>query len=111
MRRAPFVYARDELTLYFQILDNGLNDPIGSGEACQILQAARTNERPRVRDKKWVRLEPASSPETGAGSLIGDIQEQNWKAGVGQMGGDLRSHRASAKDCGTLNLDHPASMK
>ena len=56
-------------------------------------------ERRGVGREERIGLERARARQTVARRVAGDVEQQHRHAGVGEMRGNLRAHRAGAENC------------
>ncbi len=99
VRRAVAVDALEERLLDVEPFDDGFDDPVGGGDGRKVLvEAAGANERGTVGGEERIRLELARARQALARGVAGDVEQQHRDAGVGEVRGNLRPHRAGAEN-------------
>ena len=64
----------------------------------ELVEAAGRDQLPRIGREERIRLQRARALEPVARGIGRDIEQQRRNAGVGEVRGDLRAHRAGAQD-------------
>ena len=97
-RASGGIDARHQLALHVELLDDGLEDPVGVLQARQtVVEAGGGDELVRVRREEGIGLQPARPLEALLGRFRGDVEQQCRHASVGEVGGDLGAHDARAQ--------------
>ena len=73
----------------------------------ELVEAAGRDQLPCVGREERIRLQRARALEALSRGIGGDVEQQRRHAGVGEVRGDLRAHRARAED-GHRPNHHPA---
>ena len=106
------VDALEQRPLDVEPLDDRLDDPVGAREA----------SRGRCRSRRCVISAAASAVKNGSGlsararfspsraTVAGHVEQQDRNAGVGEVRGDLRAHRAGAEHRDRPNQRHHPPM-
>ena len=92
------VHLLEQRPLDVQPLDDRLDDPVSLGDAGETsVKASGGDQLPGVGREERIRLERACALQPLRCRLGRHVKEQRRNAGVGEMGGDLRPHDASAE--------------
>ena len=106
-------YFAQQLALDFEVLDDGLDDPVAFGEPLQVVvEVADGDQLGEVRFKECRRLGLARGVKPGGGEFVArgsvgigrhDVEQVRRNSGVGQVCGDAGTHGSRAKDCDFLD--------
>ena len=101
VRAAMRLDAREQLALDLDPLDDRLEDPVGGRNLRQVVvEAAGRDEGGAVGREEGIGLQPPRALEALLRGRGGDVEQHDGNAGIGEVGGDLRPHRAGAQDGG-----------
>ena len=98
---ADGVHALEQRPLDVELFDDRFDDPVGAGDLLKVgVETTEADEAGRLPREKRVRLERLRAFEAIASGVLCQIEQQDRHAGVGQMRGNLRAHRARAQNGG-----------
>ena len=90
--------AFEERALHVDALDDGFDDPVGAGDPREVVvETADRDERRGVGGEERIRLQRAGALQPVARDVGREVEQQRRDAGVREMRGDLRPHRAGAQ--------------
>ena len=90
------VDAFEQRALDVELLDDRLDDPVGVGERGEVACRSRRSsisDAVSAREER-IRLERARALQPLARDVAGQVEQQHRNAGIGEVRGDLRAHRA-----------------
>ena len=99
MRRAVPVDALEERLLDVEPFDDRFDDPVDGRDGGEVVvEAARADERCASGVKNGSGLSWRARGQPLARRVAGDVEQQHRDAGVGEVRGNLRAHRAGAEN-------------